>query len=782
MNKGFIKGTQYIIKEGKEVNNLSFMRDAVEVTLKNGISFICGTEQELFTEDNGLVKAKESAHTILYNGYEVESVRLLEDKAELFEIEVDNSEHSFYIVVDECEIKVHNLSIGMYIGHTIKIPKTSVSTSTTTVVEKDTTIYIPQTDILFNVSRMKPNTRLYAFFDGKDVTDYIYTEDSYNKSESHSIKVNPMVTNNVGDLGKLVFRIPNNDTIKFIEGSRVFKLTDSPTNGASTTQASATYLYTGNSENSSNPNTNANNTYDDYMVEPTVQSFFCYETGGMYISKVGLYFYSKDNNETVLFQIREINEDKVSNEYIGGTSVTLYPENINVSTDPLNMTPTWVTFDSPVYLSEGKEYCIYMVTNSTNYILHMVDYGKQTNNTTATRDLSSRSLIKHTGVDNWVRDNSRGIKYIVQKCKFDTANNYTINFANPDLGTRILPDNSLSTVPATSVITVTDPDHSFSAGGIVDLNCSLGETITDIGGWTESMIKCRHRIKSVTWNTYSFDNYFENDVEHNLLPNTLSGEDAVVFGKDISTDFDIQMDNLVLNVNSITLTGSDLKYQVKSMSGKSLDGSESAYVVDNNYDTISPRVEYKPNGVKKIASKLNSRMAGVSGDKSFKLKAILSTNNENVSPMIDKYNVNIIAVENLINNQTDGFGDNDTVENMKACARRIFKSVNLYESATGIKVSFLASVQPSANLTLYYKTLDVDSNDSIDNNKWQIMTLDSDVTKSMSDNEFYRYNYTVDGLNPFKAFKIKVVMNTSDSTKVPLIGKFAAIAFISTQQ
>ena len=175
-------------------------------------------------------------------------------------------------------------------------------------------------------------------------------------------------------------------------------------------------------------------------------------------------------------------------------------------------------------------------------------------------------------------------------------------------------------------------------------------------------------------------------------------------------------------------------------------------------------------------------MAGVSGDKSFKLKAILSTNNENVSPMIDKYNVNIIAVENLINNQTDGFGDNDTVENMKACARRIFKSVNLYESATGIKVSFLASVQPSANLTLYYKTLDVDSNDSIDNNKWQIMTLDSDVTKSMSDNEFYRYNYTVDGLNPFKAFKIKVVMNTSDSTKVPLIGKFAAIAFISTQQ
>ena len=137
------------------------------------------------------------------------------------------------------------------------------------------------------------------------------------------------------------------------------------------------------------------------------------------------------------------------------------------------------------------------------------------------------------------------------------------------------------------------------------------------------------------------------------------------------------------------------------------------------------------------------------------------------------------AVENLINNQVDGYGDNDTDENMKACARRIFKSVNLYESATGLKVSFLASVQPSASLTVYYKTLDVDSNESIDNNKWQLMNIDSDVTKSLNADEFYRYNYTVDKLNPFKAFKVKIVMNSSDSTKVPLISKFASIAFIA---
>ena len=781
MNKGFKLGTEYIVKEGKEVKHYDFKGESVKVTLDNEVCFICGVEQELFTNNNELVLAKDSLITVLYNEYKVVNVEILDEQIDLFDITVDNDEHSFYVIINGCEIKVHNIPT-IHIGTVIslpKIPSTSTGTSTNTTVEKDTTIYIPQTDIIFNVSRMKPNTRLYAFFDGKDVTDYIYTFDSYGKPESQSIKVNPMVTDGVGDLGKYVFRIPNNDNIKFVEGPRIFKLTDSPTNGNSETSATATYLYTGNTENASNPNTNTNVVYEDYMVEPTIQSFYCYEKGGMYVSKIGLFFYSKDNNESILFQIREVSEDKVSNEYIGGTSVTLYPKNIVTSTDPLDTTPTWVTFDSPVYLSEGKEYCIYMITNSSDYILHMVDYGQQTNNITAARDLSSRSLIKHTGVDSWVRDNSRGLKYILQKCKFDTANNYTINLANPDLGLRILPDNSLSTYPATQKITVTDPDHSFSVGGMVEINCELGDNITDIGGWTKGMISCRHRITEVTWNTYSFDNFYVNDVENKLAINTLPGSDNVIFGKDISTDFDIQYDDLVLNANSITLTGSDLKYQIKGMSGKSLDGSESAYVIDNSYDTIEPRVDYKPNGVKKVASQLNSRVAGISGDKSFKLKAVLSTSNENISPVVDKYNVNIIAVENLINNQVDGYGDNDTDENMKACARRIFKSVNLYESATGLKVSFLASVQPSASLTVYYKTLDVDSNESIDNNKWQLMNIDSDVTKSLNADEFYRYNYTVDKLNPFKAFKVKIVMNSSDSTKVPLISKFASIAFIA---
>ena len=107
----------------------------------------------------------------------------------------------------------------------------------------------------------------------------------------------------------------------------------------------------------------------------------------------------------------------------------------------------------------------------------------------------------------------------------------------------------------------------------------------------------------------------------------------------------------------------------------------------------------------------------------------------------------------------------------------IFKTVNLYEQATGIMVSFFGSVQANASVSAYYKALPVASNDSIDSLDWVSMPMENDPIKSTSEDDFQQYNYKVDNVSPFKAFKIKLVMNSTDSTKVPLIGKFAAIAF-----
>lgn len=627
-------------------------------------------------------------------------------------------------------------------------------------VQEDTTIYIPETVIQFTVSMLKPNTKLYAFFDGKDVTSYIQPTGS-NFGDT-------LITDNVG-YASGNFKIPNNSSIKFIAGQREFKLTDSPNNTESTTSASATYTYTGTSDNPSNPTLDSSSVNQQGNVQPLIQSFYCGERGGMFVSKIGLYFYSKDENKPLLLQLREVKEDKVISEYIPGSSVTVLPSTISTSTDPLNATPTWVEFANPIYLSEGKEYAIFIRTNSNKYIVHMVDYGKQTNDVTATKDISSRSIIKYAGIDNWVRDNSRGIKYTIQKCKFDTTNSYVLNLGNVNLGARLLSDNSLSVTKNGNMITVTDPNHSFNVGSFVTIS-GLPE-----GTYAENIpsyqINGIHRINSVTWNTFSFNNYYAGDVE---TPINNANVD-LIFGTNVSTDYDYQYDKLVLNINSLSLTGTDLKYQIKGLSGESLDGNEQSYVADSSSVNIVPKTIFTPNNVKKVTSQLNSERFSIANGKSLQLVATLKTNNENVTPMIDKHNMNAIIVENLINNQNTGEENDNTGT---ACARQIWKTVNLYEQATGIKVTFFGSVQANTNVKVYYKTLGVDENVSIDSKEWVEMPLERDVSKSLNESDFQQYNYLVDKLSPFKSFKTKLVMSSTDSTKVPLIKKYAAIAFV----
>ena len=779
MNKGFSQGTPLYLESGdKIVRALSHKGEAVKITLSNGIQFVCGLDQELFDYDNECVKASESLNKKLYCGETVTNIEVV-GEVELYDIEVLNEGHYYYIMIDEFSIKVHNLSIGKYLAGASSLrPTTTVNNTATVVVDK--TVYIPATTIQFTVTMLKPNTRLYAFFDGKDVSQYIKPK-GLNKGDS-------LITDNNGYVSG-DFLLPNDSSMKFIAGQRELLLTESSNGSKEGSYASAIYSYTGNSDNPDTPSLEASNNDDNSIinVEPMIQSFYCGETGGMFLSKLGLYFASKDYSSPLLVQIREVINDKVSSSHLAGSSITLYPKDIKISTNALETTPTWVEFESPIYLSEGKEYCIFIATNSINYILHMVDYGQQTNNITATKDISSRSLIKYVGANNYVRDNARGLKYVLQKCKFDTANTYTLSLSNyiPKGSdnkyikqTKLLKDNSLCINQNTNTITVTDPNHSFNVGSYVNISGvadgQYGQYV-DGAGVTQKLdskyINGLHEITEVTWNTYSFDNYQDGSNSKKYSEFTL-GE---IFGKDVTTDYDMQYDNLVLNINDLLLAGTSLKYRVKGVSGKSLDGYETPYAQDNSFNYVENKTLYKPSKVKKIASLENGTRKGITNNKSLNVQAILKTNNENISPMIDKYNTNAIVVENIINNKNSKETFNN---NNDACARTIFKTVNLYEQATGLNVSFYGAIQANTNVHVYYKVLESGDTASIDNKDWVEMEMLGNVNKSLDENDFQLYNYQMENdSKPFKSFKIKLVMNSNDSTKVPLVKKFAAIAF-----
>jgi hypothetical protein len=96
--------------------------------------------------------------------------------------------------------------------------------------------------VQFTAEGMKPSTRVYAFFDGSDVNAFCSPA---NTSFANTASEGSALITDATGIVRGLFRIPNEDALKFPVGSLKFILTDSPTNslgfGAVATFADATY-------------------------------------------------------------------------------------------------------------------------------------------------------------------------------------------------------------------------------------------------------------------------------------------------------------------------------------------------------------------------------------------------------------------------------------------------------------------------------------------------------------------------------------------------------------
>ena len=125
--------------------------------------------------------------------------------------------------------------------------------------------FIRSRRVYFKAQMLKPSTKVFAFFDGIDITDYCskatfkkYGIDNVEVDESTfdleataafaeiSVSRQELISDEQGDLAGF-FIVPNNQALQFLTGARVFKLTDSSTNNLAntTTSASVTYVARG---------------------------------------------------------------------------------------------------------------------------------------------------------------------------------------------------------------------------------------------------------------------------------------------------------------------------------------------------------------------------------------------------------------------------------------------------------------------------------------------------------------------------------------------------------
>jgi len=236
------------------------------------------------------------------------------------------------------------------------------------------------------------------------------------------------------------------------------------------------------------------------------------------------------------------------------------------------------------------------------------------------------------------------------------------------------------------------------------------------------------------------------------------------------------------SVNLISPSGTTISARMRTTTGTSLSGSEASFR-NLGYEPITLNQLNRLDSPRLVASKINeSELLG--GEKSFELELLLSTTDENVSPMVDLDTTNIIAISNLINNPVTDFTTDSRV-NVPGfdpnAAIYETKRINLEFTSNSLFVQFDAHRMGQSNIRVFYRLFRNDESDI--GQSYVPFNTDGSPDKFVNVNEFENgfseYKYTAEDAPQFNGFQIKVVMTSPDQSEAPRVKNFRAIALRS---
>ena len=570
------------------------------------------------------------------------------------------------------------------------------------VVDLSVLPFIRAQSITVTATGLKPNTRVYPFFDKTDIASYC--------TPSGGSAGGAIYTDDNGSVSGLVFNLPCPDValeqdpplLVFRTGERQFLLTDD-SNGTLATASTfaerafhAQGLLQTNQEailssriprlhvgqmGSADEAIVTTRRFDRNVVigwaappgggDPLAQTFFVDPSlypNGVYCSDVDLYFKSKDpGGVPVNVSIRATEAGFPTLMVAPFSDVSKLPSEVTTSAD--GSVATKFTFPSPVFLSPG-EYAIVIMSNSSEWESWMAELGQ--NIIGSTRKVSKQPatgvLFKSQNASTWQQNQNQDLTFVLNRCSY-----------------------------------------------------------------------------------------------------TIAGTHEAVFHNSNSANMD--MDVMQLTPQELKIDNTAIDWAVKT-------SPEATGVLSTTYVNTIPNKNHEFDNQQII-----NTTAG-----SFVAKATLSSTNDQISPIIDTGRIGVIAVENVVNNLITN--ETEQPSGGSAAAKYISRRVSLTDGFDASDLSvFLTMNKPAGtNVYVYYKVLSQFDPELFDDRPWQVMTQTTNVNNvALTDDEFTEFkfdpsggnvNYTASGATytTFKTFAIKIVMTSTNTTKVPRIQDYRAIA------
>jgi len=649
--------------------------------------------------------------------------------------------------------------------------------------------FIRSKTISFSATRMKPNTRVYPFFDNIDTTAYV--------TPTGGALAGNLVTDANGAVSG-TFAIPDptvDANPRWRTGQRVFRLTSSSTNSTNDveTSAEADYIAKGSLETVQNTivstrepqlvrqtvndtrnivrESTRTNTEVVGWIDPIAQTFLIDDTGGVFLTSIETYFESKDDNIPVTLQIREVVNGYPSRSIVPFGEVVLNPSSVNISSDAT--TSTKFTFPSPVYLQEKTEYCFCLLSNCDNYNAWVATLGET--QTGSDRTISANPyagvFFKSQNGSTWTADQTTDIKFKINRAEFTNVTG-TVTLVNDALSSKTLPNNSLRTTNGSGVIRVSHKNHGMH--GTSNNVTIAGVASGTYNGITSAQINGTYTsISNVTLDSYDITTAGTATSTGDVGGTTTTATENRLF--DLSC----------LNISTLTVSGTKIEYDLRTTTGKSIHGAETEFSLTSSSNAISviPGDNIYFTAPQLVASGINETNE-MTGSKSLFLNLTLTTTNTKLSPVLDVKRMSMVAVQNRLNeptsSNTPNFVSDTTSSGTSTAAVYCTRPIILENLSTALDVRLTQNVRTSSSVRVFYRVSGADEVRNIVDLSWTPFNTageeDTTVTPSENNNVFKEYKYSDTNINGFTAFQIKIVMKGSISSYPPIIRDLRGIA------
>jgi len=303
----------------------------------------------------------------------------------------------------------------------------------TDVISTEPIRFIRAIDIRFDVTNTRPNTRIYPFFDGIQI-------DQWSRSLTGQLG-DHLVTDAAGNFSG-IFSVP---PMTFQTGSRLLRIQDNPVFNAGadiagSTMGSATAEFTalGTLRRIRDTVTNittvtVTNVVDEPPrppADPLAQTFFTYGvTGGCVITKIDIWFQTKDENIPITLELREVENGYPSARLVNRHARSvLSPARVNVSND--SSVPTSFVFPRPIYLEENRDYCFVLLANTNGYNAWTATIGERSRETGVNifEQPFIGTLFKSENNITWSAYQTEDIKFRIWRAEFNTNVSSSLNF------------------------------------------------------------------------------------------------------------------------------------------------------------------------------------------------------------------------------------------------------------------------------------------------------------------------------------------------------------------